>query len=128
METLRCLISNIPQQLLSDIVLRITRQHKNIEVVGRVDGINDIPFLVKKESIDVLLLGMNKSMLPPVCTEALGKVPNLLVVGLVEDGRSAAIYIDNVGPGEIAEIISTLGMRPNNSGSNKEGSAMERKQ
>lgn len=112
METLRCLISNIPQKILSDIVLDITRQHKNIEVVGRVADIDNLPILVVKESIDVLLLGMKKNMLPQICSEVFDQAPNLLIVGLVDDGRSAAIYFNNVGASEIAEIISTLGMRP----------------
>jgi hypothetical protein len=111
-ETLRCLVSNIPQNLLSDIILDITQQHKHIEVVGRVTGTGDLPVLIQKESVDVLLIGMEKNMLPQVCNEVLEKVSNLLIVGLVDDGRSAAIYINNVGASEIAELISTLGMRP----------------
>ena len=36
---------------------------------------------------------------------------DLLIVGLVDDGRMASVYLDNVGSREIVNIISILGRR-----------------
>jgi hypothetical protein len=112
--TLRCLISNIPQKLLSDIVLDSVQQHLDIEVVADAIVDVDIPALVKKESVDVLLLGFARDRLPKICNQLFISDPNLLVVGLVDDGRGAAIFVNDIGPGELVDLISTL--RPDRTG------------
>jgi hypothetical protein len=50
-------------------------------------------------------------MLPQICTDMMEKFSNLLVVGLVNDGRKAAIYLNEISSGEVADIINMLGRR-----------------
>jgi hypothetical protein len=110
-ETLHCLIADIPQIVLADIVQRITEENKNIEVVERVPSIEDVPAILSRQDIDVLILGMKSNICPLACKDILKKYSDLLIVGLVDDGRQAAIYIDDVGSNEIVKIIRTLGKR-----------------
>ena len=111
METLRCLISDIPQKLLSDIILGITQQHQNIEVVDRVADREELHSILNKQSIDVLILGLKHNCFPEFCRELLNQFSDLLIVGLCDDGRLAAVYFDDVSGQEIIELIRTFGKR-----------------
>ena len=114
METLRCLISDIPQKLLSDIILSITQQHENIEVVDRVSNGKELDSILSEQPVDVLILGMKSNPFPDVCKDLLEKYSNLLILGLFDDGRLAAVYLDDVGSHEIIKIINTFGNRHDN--------------
>ena len=111
MAHLRCLIADIPQLVLADIVQRVAEENEDVEVVDRLTGVDNLAEEIKKQAIDVLILGMKKNRLPQVCNEVLDTISNLLVVGLVDDGRRTAIYVDDVGSNEIMKIISILGRR-----------------
>jgi len=110
-ETLRCLISDIPQKLLSDIVLGITQQHENIEVVDRVSDRKELNSILKQQPIDVLILGLKTNCFPEYCRDILDKFSDLLIVGLIDDGRMAAVYLDDVRSHEIIKIIRAVGKR-----------------
>ena len=109
METLRCLIADIPQIVLADIVQRITEENKTIEVVKRVPNIEDVPAILSRQDIDVLILGMRSNVTPQVCRDIQKNYSDLLIVGLVDDGRQATIYMGDVGCNEIVQAIKTLG-------------------
>ena len=111
METLRCLISDIPQKLLSDIILGITQQHENIEVVDRVSGREELAATLSREPIDVLILGLKQNCFPEFCRDILNRFSDLLIVGLFDDGRLAAVYLDDVSSNEIIKVIRTFGKR-----------------
>lgn len=111
MEILRCLISDIPQKLLSDIILGITQQHGNIEVVDRVSDSKELSTILKQQHIDVLILGLNTNCFPEFCKELLDICSDLLIVGLIDDGRLAAVYLDDVRSHEIIKVIRTFGKR-----------------
>jgi len=111
METLRCLISGIPQNILSDIVLNIVQQHENIEVVDRIADSEELDSILKQQSIDVLILGLKTNCLPDFCRDILNRFSDLLIIGLCNDGRMATVYLDDVSSHEIIKIIRTFGKR-----------------
>ena len=111
MENLRCLIANIPQTVLADIVFRMVKDSNGIEVVDRINNIEELPNTIQKLSIDVLILGMKDNALPQICTDLMDRITNLLVIGLIDDGRRLAVYVNNVGKKEIVDIIKILGKR-----------------
>ena len=111
METLHCLIADIPQVVLADIVQRITEENQNIEVVKCVPNIEDVPSVLSRQDIDVLILGMKSNIYPQSCRDILKNYSDLLIVGLVDDGRRAAIYMDDVGVDEMLKIITTCARR-----------------
>ena len=108
MGTLRCLISNMPQKLLSDIVLRTAQQHMNIDVVGDASIDDDLPTLVKDKSVDLLLIGIKGNTLPVVFNELLDSKPELMIVCLIDDGRRAAIFVNDIGAGELEALLSAF--------------------
>ena len=109
METIHCLIADIPQVVLADIVQRITEENERIEVVNRVPNIEDVPVILGRQDIDVLILGMKSNVTPQACRDIQKNYSDLLIVGLVDDGRQATIYMGDVGCNEIVLAIKTLG-------------------
>ncbi len=109
METLHCLIADIPQIVLADIVQDMVEESNDIDVIGRVNTTEEILSAVKQGSVDVLVLGMKNDAAPRVLVDIMNKVSNLVVVGLVDDGRKLAVYLDDVGKSEIVNIIRMLG-------------------
>ena len=111
MENIHCLIANIRQTVLADIVRGIANECKTVDVVDRIDGIEDLQLIVEKKSIDVRVLGMKNDVLPKKCSELMGRIANLMVIGLIDDGRRAVVYLNNIGTNEIINIITILGKR-----------------
>jgi hypothetical protein len=104
-ESIRCLIADIPQKVLADIVQSMTQQDEKIDVVGQVSGIHDVPGILNSEKIDVLIMGMRDSTPHQFCRDMLEKFPGLLVVGLIDDGRMAVACWADVGKSDILGII-----------------------
>ncbi len=105
MEPLRCLLADIPQKVLADIVQTLTRQDENIEVVGQMPGFDGVTGMLEQQAIDVLVMGMEKNMAQAACCQLIQKFPKLLVVGLVDDGRLAVTCMANVGKDDLLNVI-----------------------
>jgi len=111
MEKIRCLMMDMPQRVLVDIVHQLAEEHENVEVVGRIANIEELPVIIKKQQVDVLITGMVDHQLTNIYTEIQKEKSKLLVVSLIDDGRHAAVYLDDVDGNEIKTIIKTLGKR-----------------
>jgi DNA-binding NarL/FixJ family response regulator len=106
---LRCLIADIPQKVLADIVQRVTQQDEKIDVVGQVSDIDDISGILNTQKIDVLIMGMRDDTPYDFCREILDQFPQLLVVGLVNDGRMAVVCLADLGSSQLVNLITNLG-------------------
>ena len=109
MEILRCLIADIPQNILADIVQRVTQQNEQIDVIGQESCIDDISEVLGREHIDVLIMGMRDSTPHQFCRDILKKFPGLLVIGLVDDGRITVACLANVSSRQLVNFITLLG-------------------
>ena len=115
MDKVRCVIAEMPQKLLADIVQNMVEDSGVIEVVSRIDGSAEISSEIATHSADVLILGMKSEQIPCFCTDIMNRNFNLSVVGLVDDGRRLAVYLDNIGKDDILRIVKAL--HPPKSGS-----------
>jgi DNA-binding NarL/FixJ family response regulator len=106
---LRCLIADIPQNILADIVQRVTQQDEKIDVIGQVPSIEDVHSVLSKENIDVLIMGMRDSTPHQFCRDVLKQFPGLLIVGLVDDGRMAVACLADVGSRQLVRLITVFG-------------------
>lgn len=104
----RCVMADIEQQLLADIVQNITEESGAIEVVARVGRIADVPAVVADTTVDFLIMGMKSLSLPPLALSVMNNMPELPVIGLVEDGRRLAVYLDRVGKDDFLRIVRVL--------------------
>ena len=108
MENIRCVIANMPHQLLRDIVENMVRESGDIEVVERVENIRDIPSVIAKNPVDLLIMGMESNILPESCLGIINRSADVPILGLVDDGRGLAVYMNNVGKNDILKMVRTL--------------------
>ena len=111
MEILRCLIADIPQNILAHIVHSVAQQDEKIDVIGQVRNIDDIPRFLRRENIDVLIMGMRDDTPHRFCQDIFKNFPELLIVGLVDDGRMAVACLADVSSRQLLDIITLLGGR-----------------
>ena len=115
---LRCLIADIPQKVLADILERVTEEAEEIKVVGQVPSPKEVVEVLQMQPIDVLILGMRGKEAFSLCNDLLEVFPGLLIIGLMDDGRLAVIYLDDVSSYEIVSIIDVVGRYRKGSGKN----------
>ena len=108
MQPLHCVIANMPQQLLGDIVEDMVEECADIEVIKRVDSIREIQAVMASSPVDLVVLGMKSTDIPQSCLGLMDETPNLTIIGLVDDGRRLAAFFDNVGKNDILKIIRTF--------------------
>lgn len=116
MENIRCIIANMPHQMLVDIVENMAQESGVIDIVDRVTSISEIPSVISQNPADLLILGMKSNELPEPCLSILERNSDLPILGLVDDGRKLAIYLNNFGKNDILKIISTLHRKSTESG------------
>lgn len=108
MENIRCVIANMPQKLLRDIVENMVSESGDIEVVEQVDDICDVPSAIEGNAVDLLIMGMESNMLPESCLGIMNRSANVPILGLVDDGRQLAMYLNNVGKNDILKMVRSL--------------------
>ena len=109
MEIIRCLIADSPHFLLADIVQTLVENSNGIEVVERVSNVKEISAAIKRNTPDVVILGLKSHMLTEVCNDIINEAPGTGVIGLVDDGRRLIVYFNNVGANEVINTIKMLG-------------------
>jgi len=108
-KSIRCLIAGIPQVLLADIVQRIVQDNENIEVIERVSDIDDVSAILSVQDVDVLITGMKSNHDPQRYRNIQNQFANLLIIELIDDGRHATIYVNDIGCCEIVQVIKIFG-------------------
>lgn len=108
MERVRCVIADMPHKLLADIIENMVEKCDDIEVVERVDNHADLISAVTERSAEVIILGVKSRDLPEVYTKIAKCVANILVIGLVDDGRCLSVFLDNAGQRDITRVILAL--------------------
>lgn len=111
MDLIRCLIADVPQQLLGDIVKKVVEQDAALELVGDVKNTADLPRFVEKQSIDVLIVGVDCKNLQQLYDDLIKVIPDVLVFGLIDDGRGAMVYLEDIGVDEMLQLITSYGKR-----------------
>lgn len=108
MKSIQCLIANIPQKILAEIVQKLLEADGDIEVVNHDMSIEDLPQVVDQQQINLLIVGMKTFELPTVCEELLLRYSNLMILGMVEDGRKVAAYFNDVSSQDLTNLVNLL--------------------
>ena len=75
-----------------------------MQVVGHAKR-TELKEAIVRHRANVVILGLDLDEFPDVCTDLLDEFPDTLVVAMAADGRRAAVHVDNIGPGELLEMI-----------------------
>jgi hypothetical protein len=110
-EPLRCLIAEMPQKILVDIVQKVVEENSNIDVIESSKSIEDLSLEFLNQRINLLILGMKNLILPAACEDLLATYSNLMILGIVADGRKVAVYFNDIVSQDIVNLVNLLGKR-----------------
>jgi len=96
----------MPTTILGQVLEVIAHRAPDLEVVGYGPRIGD-PGPETTEKIDVVILNMTENDVPEVCKSAFRDSARV-VIGLIKDGTSAAIHLNDIGAGQLVETIRTI--------------------
>lgn len=105
MENIRCLIADIPQLLLADIVEKIIEERPGVEVMYRSDNENALHTQMREGLIDVVIHSMADHDMSLIIKELLKTSSHTISVGVIDDGRRVCICMRDIGPDEFIELI-----------------------
>ena len=111
MDHIRCLIADVPQRMLSDIVNKIVGLESTIELVDNVRNVADLPLLIEQQSIDALIVGGDCRNLQQLYESVIKKHSDVLVLALLDDGRDVVVYLDDISADEILQVITSYAKR-----------------
>jgi len=105
---MRCVIAGMQQNLLADIVQRVAEESGTVEVVERLSSVAEVPRVLSRKQVDVLILGVRNIALPWGDLGEREGAAKLPIIGLGDDGRRLAVYLDNASKNQILGIIAAL--------------------
>lgn len=108
MEKVRCLIADLPQRMLGDIVKIVVDQEDSIELVGNVKNVDNLPQFVVDESIEFLIVGIDSNHLDHFYNGLIKIVSDVVVLGLIDEGHDAIFYLEDIGVNDMVKIFSLL--------------------
>lgn len=111
MSLIRCLIADVPQRMLGDIVKQVVEQEDSVELVGNVNNVVDLPLYVEKQSIDLLIVGVDCENSQQLYKGLISALSDVMVFGLIDDGRGSLVYLKNIGVGEMLGLINSYAKR-----------------
>ena len=108
MDNIRCVLADIPQVALADIIQKIIEARPGIEVIGRVENNNELLNYLNNESVDVVIHNMDAINSPQGIDRVLQQSPQTISVGLVESGRRICVCVQDIGPDELSNLIEEV--------------------
>ncbi len=78
--------------MLRDVFKKVVADQPDMEVVGELDDSVGLLLAAGRTRADVVVLGLQNSELPGVCSHLLSEYPQIKVLGVTSDGRGAFLY------------------------------------
>ncbi len=103
------LLANRPR-MIREVLRELIERQEDMEVVGEALDPVDILMAVREKEPDAIVLALSGSEEPGLCSHLLAEYPNLTILGLRSDGKTAFIRprrIEIVEPSE-QSILYTL--------------------
>ncbi len=90
MKKIRVLLANRPR-MMREVVKELIERQEDMEVVGEVLDPLGLLVAVRETEADAVILGVMDSEEPGLCSHLLAEYPNLTILGLASDGKTAFI-------------------------------------
>lgn len=90
MKKIKVLLANRPR-MMREVFREIIERQSDMEVVGEVLDPLDILMAVREMEADAVILAVKDSEEPGLCSHLLSENPNLTILGLTSEGKSAFI-------------------------------------
>ena len=104
MKELLCLVSGFSDSVLGEIIKRQLRDNdvQFHECFGGYDGLVN----VVNDDVSYVIVGMGDRLLPLECREIFNKNNNLIVIELLDNGKSLGLYLDNISETTLNMILN----------------------
>jgi len=106
MQELLCLVSGINDGILDEIFKRLFRDN-NIKVIESATEENELKNLINI-NVNYLLINKDNNKLPEEYKCIFSKNKELVLFELLDNGKSIAFYIHNIGCDELSRIIKAI--------------------
>lgn len=90
MKKIRLLLGNRPR-LMREIIRGMIDRQEDMEVVGEILDPVDLLVAVRETEADAVILALRGSEEPGLCSHLLAEYPNLTIIGLSSEGKSAFV-------------------------------------
>ena len=107
MLSFRCLITNIQNKLLSEVIRHTTKRNPAIEIVNNTHAHEELPVVVKDHDIDLVIMGVEEEFSQKF-NALFEAYPKVVAVALVNDGQRICVCIEDVGPDEFMSLVQTV--------------------
>ncbi len=109
MQPIRILLMAIPRTL-AEVVRQAVAEQTDVVVVGEVTGGMDLLLAAGLTGADLVILGLEDSQLPGVCSHLVGEYPHIKVLGLTQkaflyESRPQAVASGGVSSQELRNMI-----------------------
>lgn len=99
--------------MLRDVFKQIIAEQPDLEVVGDLDNGVDLLLAASQTRPDIVILGMEDSELPGVCSHLFSELPHIKLLCVTADGRQLLLYelrpykilIGNASPQSLLDAI-----------------------
>jgi DNA-binding NarL/FixJ family response regulator len=111
-ERIRIVFAHLPL-MLRDILRSAVAGQSDMEVVGEVAEVEELPFTLRRTAPDVVILGLHQWEVPELFTPLFDEDPWVKILAVTSDGREAVLYelrthampIGEVSPQGLAKAI-----------------------
>jgi len=97
----RILLSRMPSRLSANIVEEYAGHTSGVTVVAEVDDPERLGAVIAEQQVDALYFELDQGGIPARCRELIDDFPQLVLVGLADDGRCAAVFLHSPAPGQL---------------------------
>lgn len=109
MNLTRCVIANMPQHILADILENLANYE--FEIVKRLDAIANIEEIFSssdEDNIDLAVVGINSADLTPSFYNFLNSNIDISVIAIIDGGAHMAAFINNFGTSDLLKAMRLI--------------------
>lgn len=91
LDRIRVLLAEMPQ-LLRDVIRYLLSDQPDMEVIGNISDWLELLVTAREMHADVVILGVESSELPGICSHLLHELPDIKLLGVTDDTRHAFLH------------------------------------
>lgn len=112
LEKIRVLLANRPR-MMREVLTEMIRRQEDMELVGEVLEPLDVLVAVREMRADAVVLALEDYEEPGLCSHLLTEYPNLTILGLAPDGKTAFVRSPRREIGQPSEEAILQALRGN---------------
>ncbi len=112
MKQIRCLFVDFRHQLFAEIMQELLQSNDSVEVIqpaNEITKFDDLVLSIKQFDVDVIIVEMDKNEIVERYENLLNIAAGAVLVCLIDDGRHALIFRNDIGHQDVVSLLANLG-------------------